>query len=315
MMSVGRVHKGYAMSERIGFIGLGLMGTGFTRRLIATGHDIIGFDPDPARMDEAVARGVRPAASAADVARAADIILICVINTAAVEDATLGSRGIIQGDIAGKIVVDHSTAEIRATLRIAEQLAARGAQFVDAPVSGGPGAAETGTLAIMAGGPESAIARIAPLMRHLGTMTHMGGSGAGQATKLVNQTIVLTNYCVLAEALRLGEAYGVDTRKIAQALAPGHAGSNLMPVLLPRMIGRDFAPRGYVRQILKDLEMLQAAAADEHVAMPMAAQALTLYRLLAASGRSELDGSAVVTLYPEQKEASAALLDTPTPRP
>jgi 3-hydroxyisobutyrate dehydrogenase-like beta-hydroxyacid dehydrogenase len=288
------------MNERIGFIGLGLMGTGFTKRLIATGHDVIGYDPDPARMDEAVKRGVRAAPSAADVANAADIVLICVINTAAMEDATLGARGVVASDIAGKIVVDHSTAEIKATLRVAEQLKARGAEFVDAPVSGGPGAAETGTLAIMAGGAHEAIARIAPVMRHLGVMTHMGGVGAGQATKLVNQTVVLTNYCVLAEALRLGEAYGVDTSKIAQALAPGHAGSNLMPVLLPRMIEKDFAPRGYVRQVLKDLEMLQAAAADEHVAMPMAAQALTLYRLLAASGRTELDASAVVTLYPEQ---------------
>jgi len=289
------------MNERIGFIGLGLMGTGFTKRLIATGHDVVGYDPDPSRMDEAVKRGVRPAPSAADVANAADIILICVINTAAMEDATLGTRGVVASDIAGKIVVDHSTAEIKATLRIAGQLQARGAEFVDAPVSGGPGAAESGTLAIMAGGAEAAIARIAPVMRHLGVMTHMGGVGAGQATKLVNQTVVLTNYCVLAEALRLGEAYGVDTTKIAQALAPGHAGSNLMPVLLPRMIEKDFAPRGYVRQVLKDLEMLQAAAADEHVAMPMAAQALTLYRLLAASGRTELDASAVVTLYPEAK--------------
>jgi len=289
------------MSERIGFIGLGLMGTGFTKRLIATGHEVIGYDPDPARMDEAVKRGVQAAASAADVAKASDIVLICVINTAAFEDATLGVRGVVASDISGKVVVDHSTAEIKATLRVAELLQTRGAQFVDAPVSGGPGAAETGTLAIMAGGSEAAIARIAPVMRHLGVITHMGGTGAGQATKLVNQTIVLTNYCVLAEALRLGEAYGVDTTKIAQALAAGHAGSNLMPVLLPRMIAKDFRPLGYVRQILKDLEMLQAAAANEHIAMPMAAQALTLYRLLAASGRSELDGSAVVTLYPEQK--------------
>src|SRR5688572_12978796 len=289
-----------AMSERIGFIGLGLMGTGFTKRLIATGHDVTGYDPDPARMDEAVKRGVQAASSAAEVAKAADIVLICVINTAALEDATLGPRGVAASEIAGKVVVDHSTAEIKATLRIADQLQARGAQFVDAPVSGGPGAAETGTLAIMAGGPDAAVARIVPVMRHLGTMTHMGGAGAGQATKLVNQTIVLTNYCVLAEALRLGEAYGVDTRKIAGALAPGHAGSNLMPVLLPRMVDEDFAPRGYVRQVLKDLEMLQAAAAEEHIAMPMAAQALTLYRLLAASGRSELDASAVVTLYPRQ---------------
>src|ERR1044071_9255995 len=162
------MHEGYAMSERIGFIGLGLMGTGFTKRLIATGHEVVGYDPDPARMDEAVQRGVRAAPTAAGVAKAADIILMCVINTAAVEDATLGPRGVAHGDIAGKVVVDHSTAEIKATLRIAGELAALGAQYVDAPVSGGPGAAETGTLAIMAGGPEAAIARIAPLMRHLG---------------------------------------------------------------------------------------------------------------------------------------------------
>jgi len=106
---------------------------------------------------------------------------------------------------------------------------------------------------------------------------------------------------VLAEALRLGEAYGVDVSKIPQALAPGHAGSNLLPVAFPRMATEDFAPRGYARQVLKDLEMLQAAAADEHVAMPMAAQALTLYRLLVAGGQSERDAGAVVTLYPRHE--------------
>ena len=290
------------MSTRIGLIGLGLMGAAFAKRLIATGHAVTGFDPDAARMNEAARLGVGAAASAAEVAEAAEIILVCVINTAAVEDATLGSRGIAATDIAGKVVVDHSTTEIKTTLRIAEQLNARGAAFVDAPVSGGPGAAESGTLAIMAGGAADAIARIAPVMAQLGQMTRMGGSGAGQATKLVNQTIVLTNYCVLAEALRLGEAYGVDVSKIPQALAPGHAGSNLLPVAFPRMAADDFAPRGYARQVLKDLEMLQAAAADEHVAMPMAAQALTLYRLLVASGHSELDAGAVVKLYPKTTE-------------
>jgi 3-hydroxyisobutyrate dehydrogenase len=295
------------MSERIGFVGLGLMGSGFTRRLVATGHAVVGYDPDAARAAQAATHGAQIVASAAEVARAADIILVCVINTAAVEDATTGERGVIAaGDIAGKVVVDHSTTEIKATLRVAASLREGGAHFVDAPVSGGPGAAETGTLAIMAGGPAAAIARIAPVMAQLGQMTHMGEAGAGQATKLVNQTIVLTNYCVLAEALRLAEAYGVDTTRIPQALAPGHAGSNLLPVAFPRMAQGDFAPRGYARQVLKDLEMLQAAAAQEHVAMPMAAQALTLYRLLVASGRSELDAGAVATLYPRQSHQPLA---------
>jgi 3-hydroxyisobutyrate dehydrogenase-like beta-hydroxyacid dehydrogenase len=285
----------------VGFVGLGLMGEGFTRRLIEKGHAVTGFDIDPEKTRAAAAWGVQEAASAADVAQACDIVLICVINTAAVEDATLGSRGITSVDIAGKVIVDHSTTELDATKRIAAALAEKGARFVDAPVSGGPGAAKAGTLAIMAGGSDAAIEKIAALMRDLGQMTHMGEVGTGQATKLVNQTLVLTNYCVLAEALRLAQAYGVDARKIPQALAAGHAGSNLLTAVFPQMIAEDFAPRGFARQVLKDLEMLQSAAREQHLAMPMASQALILYRLLVAVGHSELDASAVVTLYPKSE--------------
>lgn len=288
------------MTGSIGFIGLGLMGEGFTRRLIEKGYRVVGFDIDAARTKAAAGWGVTVAESAADVARQSDVILICVINTAAVEAATLGADGIAQApDLKGKIVVDHSTTELEATHRIAKALAAKGASFVDAPVSGGPGAAKAGGLAIMAGGDDGAIAAIAPLMRDLGTMTHMGAVGTGQATKLVNQTLVLTNYCVIAEALRLAESYGVDAAKIPKALATGHAGSNLLAAAMPQMIAEDFAPRGFARQVLKDLEMLQAAAREQHLAMPMASQALTLYRLLVASGKSELDATAVVTLYPK----------------
>jgi len=284
----------------IGFVGLGLMGEGFTRRLIEKGHAVTGFDLDAEKTRAAAAWGVKPADSAAQVAQACDIVLICVINTAAVEDVTLGPHGIAGVDIAGKIIVDHSTTELDATKRIAEALAVKGSQFVDAPVSGGPGAAKTGTLAIMAGGSGAAIERITPLMRDLGMMTHMGGVGTGQATKLVNQTLVLTNYCVLAEALRLAQAYGVDACKIPQALAPGHAGSNLLKAVFPQMVAEDFAPRGFARQVLKDLEMLQGAAREKHLAMPMASQALTLYRMLVAAGHAEFDATAVVTLYPKQ---------------
>ncbi len=288
------------MSGTIGFIGLGLMGEGFTRRLTEMGYSVVGFDIDAARTKAAAGWGVKVAQNAADVTRQSDIILTCVINTAAVEDAALGAAGIVKAtDLKGKIVVDHSTTELDATHRIAEALAAKGASFVDAPVSGGPGAAKAGTLAIMAGGDDAAIAAITPLMRDLGTMTHMGAVGTGQATKLVNQTLVLTNYCVIAEALRLAESYGVDAAKIPKALATGHAGSNLLAAAMPQMIAEDFAPRGFARQVLKDLEMLQAAAREQHLAMPMASQALTLYRLLVASGKSELDATAVVTLYPK----------------
>jgi 3-hydroxyisobutyrate dehydrogenase-like beta-hydroxyacid dehydrogenase len=245
---------------------------------------------------------VTPVGSAAEVTEAADIILVCVINTAAVEDATTGPRGFIAaGGIAGKVCVDVSTTELDATARVAAALALRGMDFVDAPVSGGPGAAKAGTLAIMAGGSDAAIAKISPLMRDLGTFTHMGGVGTGQATKLVNQTIVLTNYCVLAEALRLAQAYGVDAAKIPEALKSGFAGSNMLGPIFPQMLAEDFKPRGFARQVLKDLEMLQAAARERHLAMLMASQALTLYRLLNASGKSELDAASVVSLYPREE--------------
>ena len=290
------------MSETpIGFVGLGLMGQAMTRRLVEKGHRVIGFDTDEGKVRAAVDWGVTPAASAAEVARRCDIVLVCVINTAAVNDVALGPNGVsAAGRLDGKSFVDHSTTELEATKQIAEALAKEnGVMFVDAPLSGGPDAARAGTLAIMAGGADDSIANIAPLMRDLGTMTHMGPVGTGQATKLVNQTLVLTNYCVLAEALRLAQAYGVDARKIPDALASGHAGSNLLPIAFPRMIEEDFAPRGYARQILKDLEMLQAAAAAQHLAMPMASQALTLFRLLVAAGKSELDGTSVVSLLPK----------------
>jgi 3-hydroxyisobutyrate dehydrogenase-like beta-hydroxyacid dehydrogenase len=275
------------------------MGQGFTQRLAEKGHRVIGFDIDAEKVKAAAAWDVAPAASPAAVAEAADVLLVCVINTAAVEDVTTGPRGFTAAaDLRGKICVDVSTTELEATHRVADVLRGRGMEFVDAPVSGGPGAAKAGTLAIMAGGSDAPIARIAPLMRELGSFAHMGGIGTGQATKLVNQTIVLTNYCVLAEGLRLAQAYGVDAAKIPEALKAGFAGSNMLGPIFPQMLAEDFQPRGFARQVLKDLEMLQAAARDKHVAMPMASQALTLYRLLNASGKSELDAASVVSLYP-----------------
>ena len=289
----------------IGVVGLGLMGGAMARRLIGTGHAVAGYDIVAEKVAAASALGASACGSPAEVARAADIVLMSLTTTAAVEEVVLGAGGIASaGRLDDKVLVDHSTTEIEATRRVAAALtAATGMGFIDAPVSGGPGAAAAGTLAIMAGGEAAAIARVRPTLEQLGKLTHLGGVGAGQATKLVNQTLVLANYCLMAEALRLAEAYGVDAAKVPAALAPGHAGSNLLPVLFERMIARDFAPRGYVRQILKDLEMLHEAAGTRQLAMPMTAQALTLYRLLVAQGKGELDGAAVLTLYPEPNPA------------
>jgi 3-hydroxyisobutyrate dehydrogenase/2-hydroxy-3-oxopropionate reductase len=293
------------MTDTVAMIGLGLMGQAMTRRLIATGRRVVAFDVRREAVEDAMASGAAAAASPANALTEADAALICVTDTAAVEAACLAPDGLVHAPRSRKVVVDLSTTDMAATRRIGAAFCAAGFGFVDAPVSGGPPAAETGTLAIMAGGDAAHVAAAAAILSALGKATHMGGVGAGQATKLVNQTLVLSTYCVIAEAVRLAQAYGVDARRIPEALATGHAGSNLLPLLVPRMVDEDFAPRGFARQILKDLEMLSAVAKSEHLAMPMASQALTLYRLLVAGGGSELDGSAIVTLYPRTDKPEA----------
>ena len=287
-------------TPQIGFIGLGLLGGAIVKRLLATGHRVTGYDIVAEKVAASAGAGMTPAASPAEVAQRSDIVLVCVTTTAAVAEVVGGADGVISaGRLYGKLLVDHSTTEIETTRGLAMQLASSaGMAFVDAPLSGGPGAAEAGSLSIMAGGEAADIERLRALMEQLGRFTHMGPVGAGQATKLVNQTLVLPTYCIIAEALRLAQAYGVDARKIPHALETGHAGSHLLPILFQRMIDEDFAPRGYARQILKDLEMLHAASRDQHLAMPMTSQALTLFRMLIAQGKSELDGAAVVTLLP-----------------
>lgn len=288
-----------SMAGTVGFIGLGLMGAGFAKRLLATGRKVVGYDLDPARRGEAAALGVEIVSSPAEVAKRSNRIGISVTTTKAVSEVVTAADGILSAaPIADGIVIDFSTTEIGVTRRLGEALAEKGVGFVDAPVSGGPGAAEAGTLAIMAGGTAQAIETVRPLAESFGLFTHMGEVGAGQATKLVNQALCLTNYCIVAEGLRLAEAYGVDAGKLPAALQPGLGNSAVLQAMLPRMIAGDFAPRGYARQVLKDLELLMEAGREHHLAMPMVAQATTLYRLLVAQGDSELDAVAVVKLLP-----------------
>jgi len=284
---------------KIGFIGLGKMGEGFTRRFAASGFDVVGYDIDRGKLEAAASWGVTAAASPLDVARAADLIMICVISTQAVEEVILGAGGIAEiGQVQGKTVVDFSTTDLETTKRLAAEFARRcGIAFVDAPVSGGPGAAEEGRLAIMAGGDEAVVEAVRPVMDTVASrFTRMGEVGAGQATKLVNQALVLSNYVVIAESVSLGKRLGIDVAKIPEALGTGYAGGNLLNDLLPRMVAQDYAPRGYARQVLKDLDLLGETAKKLKLAMPMAAEATTLYRLLLAQDKGELDGAAILTL-------------------
>lgn len=286
---------------KIAFIGLGLMGGAITSRLASLGYDVTGFDLDLEKVKAAEVKGVSAAESISKAAAGADIVQICVLETAAVRDIALNSD-LCEHINPGAVIIDHGTTDLEETRAISSELNSRwGIGWVDAPVSGGPDAALDGSLAIMAGGTDAAIAKVDGLMADLaGVFTHMGEVGAGQITKMVNQVLVLTNYCVIAEAVNLAETGGVDVTKIPDALATGHAGSNLLNVLLPRMVARDFQPKGRAKQVLKDLDMLHELSRGLEASTPMADQARTLFRLLCSRGHKELDGAAVFKLFDEE---------------
>jgi 3-hydroxyisobutyrate dehydrogenase len=284
---------------RIGFIGLGLMGHAATSRLVGRGHEVFGYDILPEKVDAAAAHGVQLASSPSGVAANADCVMVSVTSTDAVREAVFGAGGVAESDGAGKVLIDLSTTEVPATRDFAEELRAKNTMgWIDAPVSGGPEAAGTGTLAIMAGGSDADLAIGEPVLRELaGVLTVMGPVGSGQVTKMVNQVLVLNTYVLLAEALALAEAGGVDAAKIPEALGTGHAGSNLLKAVFPRMSDRDFAPRGYARQALKDLDMVKELARGLKIPTPMTGQSAELFRILVAKGHGETDGTAILKLF------------------
>ncbi len=291
-----------AKQYNIGFIGLGLMGKGFTERLVKMGHSVIGYDLDFKNVKEASFNGVRAGKSPEDVASQSDIVMLCVTSTDAVEEVIFGHKGISQSTNSGSLLIDFSTTIVASTKEMARRLKEESNMgWIDAPVSGGPDACRDGSLAIMAGGSKDDIESVRPLLEQLSTtFTVFGDVGAGQVAKMVNQVLVLNNYVVLAEALALAEAGGIDASKIPEALAAGHAGSNLLRDIFPRMIARDFEPKGYARQVLKDLDMVHDLAKEFKTPTPMSAQAAALFRIFNSKGHEELDGIAILKLFDGQ---------------
>ena len=287
------------MKPRIGYLGLGLMGGAMTRHLVSKGYEVTGFDPVAEKRDAANKNGVRVVMHARDVVPEADFILLNLPTTEAVLDAVFGNEGIAASLSARQILIDFSTIKVDAARAAAERLLAEaGCGWIDAPVSGGPPAAGSGTLTVMAGGREGDLERVRTLMADIAArFTPMGPSGAGLVAKMINQLIVGCTHAVLAEAAVLADSAGIDAALIPECLAGGHADGSLLQRLYPRMVAGEFAPQGYLRQLLKDLEMVHAFAGSSQCSAPMTAEALSLYRLAARLGFSELDTSAVVKIY------------------
>lgn len=285
----------------IGYIGLGLMGLPMTRRLIERGYRVKAYDIVKEKTDAAVAAGAIPATSPAGTIRDADLILLNLPTTDAVETVVFGPEGVASALRKPQILIDFSTIKVAKGKSYAARLQSEtGCGWIDAPVSGGPPASGSGTLTIMAGGSDVDIAAAAPLMADIsGRFTHMGPAGSGLAAKMINQLIVGCGHAVMAEAIVLAESAGIDAKRIPECLAGGHADSNLLQKLYPRMAARDFKPQGYARQLLKDLEMVLEFSGELKAPIPMTGEALGLYRILVHRGYSELDTSAVLKVYEE----------------
>jgi 3-hydroxyisobutyrate dehydrogenase len=267
---------------KLGFIGIGLMGKPMTLRLLAAGHEVAVWNRSADKLAEVLARGARRAGSPAEVARAADIVMMCVTDQKAVEAVLFHEQGIVHGAGAGKLVVDFSSIAPASARVFAARLEAKGIGLVDAPVSGGVAGAEQGTLAIMAGGRPEHVERARPVVMHLAArFTRMGEAGAGQLTKLCNQAIVGSLVAVIAEAMRLAEAAGVDSKMLPEALKGGFADSLPLQIFGARMAARRFdPPLAAAATMLKDLQNVAAAAGEADVWMPMVERAIELYRRL-----------------------------------
>jgi 3-hydroxyisobutyrate dehydrogenase len=283
---------------KLGYIGIGLMGRPMTLRLLAAGHEVTVWNRSRAKLAPVVEKGARPADSPAAVARAADIVMLCVTDQHAAEEVLFGQDGVVHGGAKDKLVVDFSSIAPSSAREFAARLAERGMGLIDAPVSGGVTGAEKGTLAIMAGGKAEHVERVRPVVMHLAQrFTRMGGPGAGQTTKLCNQIIVGSLVAVIAEAVRLAETSGVDARMLPGALQGGFADSLPLQIFGARMAARSFEPSiGAVAIMLKDLENAAAVAQEKTVPLPMARTATELYRMLAARGGAEREISTIVEL-------------------
>ncbi|WP_347987027.1 NAD(P)-dependent oxidoreductase [Methylomonas sp. AM2-LC] len=285
-------------SYTLGFIGIGLMGKPLTLRLLAAGFKVNVWNRSAEKLSAVIAAGANPCASVSTLVKASDIVILCLSDSQAVSDIVLSE--IVTSGSTDKLLIDLSSIHPEITRQLAEQLLLScGMRWVDAPVSGGTSGAEQGSLAIMAGGNIADIAIARQVLKPLySRLTHMGGIGSGQTTKICNQMIVSCNVLVIAEMLALAEQAGVDASKIPEALAGGFADSKPLQIVGPEMAHRQFSPvKWRVKTLLKDLQMAVDLSAQHSSATPMSGLATQLMQLHASQGFSEQDPSTLIKLY------------------
>jgi 2-hydroxy-3-oxopropionate reductase len=277
---------------KLGFIGLGIMGAPMAQHLLAAGHEM--FVRTRSKVPEGL-QGATVCVTNADVARAADIIFLMLPDTPDVQTVLFGKDGVAEGLSAGKVVVDMSSISPIDTKAFAQQVNAKGAEYLDAPVSGGEVGAKAASLTIMVGGTDATFALVKPLFELMGkNITHVGGNGDGQTTKVANQIIVALNIAAVGEALLFASKAGADPAKVRAALMGGFASSRILEVHGERMIKRTFNPGFRIALHQKDLGLALSGAKAMGVALPQTASAAQLMQVCAAQGWGQLDHSALV---------------------
>jgi len=279
----------------IGFVGLGVMGKPMARNLLEAGYALVAHNRSRDPVEALGREGAQPAHSPAEVARASDVIITCLPDSPDVELVALGENGLIEGVSDGDVYVDMSTIAPTVAVEVAEAMAEKGVDCLDAPISGGDVGAQEGTLSIMVGGDADVFERVMPILEVLGeTIVLCGPNGAGQTVKACNQIQVALNLIGMAEALVLGEKAGVDPATVVEVLSGGFAQSRVMDVRGPRVIEGIFEPGFRSALHYKDLNIVRKAARAYEASLPGSALAHELFGAMQAQGWGDLDHSAVL---------------------
>ena len=283
------------MADKIGFVGLGIMGKPMARNLLKAGYDLTVYDIVGEAVEEVVGDGAAPASSSHEVAAATDKIITMLPDSADSEKAILGPGGVLEGASPGKTIIDMSSIAPLVSQRIAAQCAEKGVEMLDAPVSGGEPGAVNATLAIMVGGKQEIFDENFDLLKVMGSNVVLTGDiGAGGVTKLANQIIVAANIEALAEALVLATKAGVDPEKVFNAIRGGLAGSNVMEAKAPMMLSRNFRAGFRVRLHQKDLRNVLQTAQELNIPLPVTALLQQMLGALVNDGEQEADHSALL---------------------
>ena len=272
-------------NEKIGFVGLGMMGLPMARNLVEDGYSVNVFDLNEATVNAAKEFGASSSDSAADTASLSDIVITMVPDSEHVEAVIAGPNGILEGLKPGSVVVDMSTIDPEMGKKMANLIEAKGSNFVDAPVTGGVGGAEAGTLSILVGGNAEVFERALPVLNVLGgDVSHMGPVGSGHTTKIANQLIGVATLAGISEAFVLAKKSGLDMQAFFDAVKNGAGRSWALETLGPKILDGDFAPGFMVKHMQKDLRLAGQLAADTGTALPTSTLIAQLYRSVQADG-------------------------------